>query len=181
MRASFLIFFLAATAFGDMFTAPANLHLKPHSRVIVLAGAPSIVDVPFSGLIAEAAKTYGVDARLIAEVIRRESRFRQNAMSPVGACGLMQLMPATARILGISDIFDPRQNIFGGTQYLRKLLDNYNGDLDRVLAAYNAGPGAVQKYNGVPPYAETRAYVTSIRARLDYTSPHFSLLRNTSK
>ena len=83
--------------------------------------------------------------------------------------------------MGITDIFDVRQNIFGGTQYLRRLLDNYNGDLDRALAAYNAGPGAVQKYNGVPPYAETKAYVASIRARLDYDSPHFSLLRSTSK
>jgi soluble lytic murein transglycosylase-like protein len=115
--------------------------------------------------------------------MRRESRFNQSAVSPVGACGLMQLMPATARVLGITDIFDARQNIFGGTQYLRRLLDTYQGDLNRVLAAYNAGPGAVEKYNGVPPYAETRAYVASIRAHLDggYDSPHFSLLRSTSK
>jgi soluble lytic murein transglycosylase-like protein len=180
MRASFLIFFLAASAFADTFTAPASIHLKPHARVIVLEGAARI-DVPFSGLIAEAAGAYKVDQRLIVEVMRRESRFNPNAVSPVGACGLMQLMPATARVFGVNDVFDARQNIFGGTQYLRRLLDAYNGDLDRVLAAYNAGPGAVEKYNGVPPYAETRAYVASIRGRLDYDSPHFSLLRNTSK
>ena len=180
MRASFLIFFLAASAFADTFTAPANIHLKAHSKVIVLAGMPR-VDVPFSALIAEAAKLHGVDPRLVAEVMRRESRFNPNAVSPVGACGLMQLMPATARLLGVTDVFDARDNIFGGTRYLRQLLDTYHGDLDLVLAAYNAGPAAVQKYNGVPPYAETRAYVSSIRARLDYDSPHFSLLRNTSK
>ena len=184
MRTSFLIFFLAASAFAEPFTAPANIKLKAHPKVIVIEGAPAArIDVPYSYLFAEAAKTYGVDPRLIAAVARRESAFNPNAVSRVGACGLMQLMPATARVLGISDIFDVRQNIFGGAQYLRQLLDAYNGDLDRTLAAYNAGPGAVDKYNGVPPFAETRAYVASIRASLErtYDSPHFSLLRNTSK
>jgi soluble lytic murein transglycosylase-like protein len=180
MRASFLIFFLAASAFAEPFTAPANIKLKAHPRVIVIESAPR-VDVPFSMFIGEAAKAFGVDPQLIVEVMRRESRFNPNAVSPVGACGLMQLMPSTARILGVTDVFDARQNIFGGTQYLRRLLDAYDGDLDRTLAAYNAGPAAVQKYNGIPPFAETRAYVTSIRARLDYNSPHFSLLRSTSK
>lgn len=181
MRASFLIFFLAASAFAEPFTAPATVKLKAHPRVIVIEGAPR-VNAPFSDLIAEAAKAYGVDPRLIVAVARRESAFKPNAVSRVGACGLMQLMPATARVFGITDIFDVRQNIFGGTRYLRQLLDTYSGDLDRTLAAYNAGPGAVDKYNGVPPFAETRAYVASIRASLDrYDSPHFSLLRNTSK
>lgn len=182
MRASFLIFFLAASAFADPFTAPANIKLKPHARVIVIEGAPQI-DAPFSSLFAEAARTYGVDPRLVVAVARRESAFNPNAVSRVGACGLMQLMPATARVLGISNIFDVRENVFGGAQYLRRLLDTYNGDLDRTLAAYNAGPGAVEKYNGVPPFAETRAYVASIRAALSssYDSPHFSLLRSTSK
>jgi len=163
---SFLILFVAASAFGDPFTAPANLKLKAHPRVIVIEGAPRI-DVPFSGLIAEAARAYGVDPRLIVAVARRESRFNPNAVSRVGACGLMQLMPATARLLGISDIFDVRQNVFGGTQYLRMLLDSYHGDLNLTLAAYNAGPAAVQKYNGVPPFRETRAYVASILAALE--------------
>ncbi len=181
MRASFLIFFLAASAFAEPFTAPANIKLKAHPRVIVIEGAARII-TPFSTLIAEAARAYGVDPRLIVAVARRESAFNPNAVSRVGACGLMQLMPATARILGITDIFDARQNVFGGARYLRQLLDTYGGDLDRTLAAYNAGPGAVDKYNGVPPFAETRAYVASIRASLDrYDSPHFSLLRSTSK
>ena len=76
----------------------------------------------------------------------------------------MQLMPATARFVGVTDVFDARQNIFGGTRYLRTLLDTFDGDLDLTLAAYNAGPGAVQKYKGIPPYRETRAYVKAVRA-----------------
>ncbi len=111
----------------------------------------------------DAAREHGIDARLLAAVAHRESRGNPNAVSPVGACGVMQLMPATARYLGVKDIFDPRQNVFAGARYLRTLLDTFNGDLDLTLAAYNAGPGAVAKYHGVPPYRETRAYVASIR------------------
>ena len=137
-----------------------------------------------NGLFEEAAQMHGVDARLLAAIAGRESAMNPNAVSPVGACGLMQLMPATARILGVTNIFDPRENVFGAARYLRKLLDMYDGDLDRTLAAYNAGPGAVQRYNGVPPYPETLAYVKNVRARYErasYASPHFSLVRNTSK
>jgi soluble lytic murein transglycosylase-like protein len=137
-----------------------------------------------AGLFEEAAQMHGVDARLLVAIAGRESAMNPNAVSPVGACGLMQLMPATARILGITNIFDPRENIFGAARYLRKLLDTYHGDLDLTLAAYNAGPGAVQRYNGIPPYPETQAYVKNVRARYErasYASPHFSLVRNTSK
>src|SRR6185436_13685699 len=114
--------------------------------------------------IEEAARTHGVDPRLVAAVARRESAWNANAVSNVGACGIMQLMPATARYLGVTNVFDPRENIFGGTRYLRTLLDTFNGDLDLTLAAYNAGPGAVEKYRGVPPYRETPAYVAAVRA-----------------
>ena len=114
-------------------------------------------------MISDAAKTHGVDPRLVAAVARRESAWNANAVSRTGACGLMQLMPATARFLGITNIFDPRENILGGTRYLRTLLDTFHGDLDLTLAAYNAGPGAVLKYGGVPPFAETRAYVAAVR------------------
>lgn len=112
----------------------------------------------------EAARAHGVDPRLVAAVARRESAWKANAVSPVGACGIMQLMPATARYLGVKNVFDARENIFGGTRYLRTLLDTFGGDLDLTLAAYNAGPGAVAKYNGVPPYRETRAYVKAVKA-----------------
>ncbi len=117
-----------------------------------------------SDVIAEAAQTHGVDPRLVAAVVRRESAFNVKALSPVGASGLMQLMPATAKFLGVTDVFDARQNVLGGTRYLRTLLDAFDGDLDLALAAYNAGPGAVAKYNGVPPFSETRAYVMAVRS-----------------
>jgi len=112
----------------------------------------------------DAARTHGVDPRLVAAVARRESAFNSRAMSNKGACGIMQLMPATAQYLGVRNVFDARENIFGGTRYLRTLLDTFDGDLDLTLAAYNAGPGAVQKHRGVPPYRETRAYVAAVRA-----------------
>ena len=114
--------------------------------------------------IGDAARKHGVDPRLIVAVARRESRFNASAVSPVGACGVMQLMPATARYLGVKNVFDARESVFAGAKYLRSLLDTFHGDLDLTLAAYNAGPGAVQKYNGVPPFRETRAYISSIRA-----------------
>ena len=120
-----------------------------------------------SALITEAGKTHGVDPRLIAAVVHRESAFNPRAVSAVGAGGLMQLMPATARYLGATDVFDARQNVNAGAKYLRMLLDTFHGDLDLTLAAYNAGPGAVQKYNGVPPYRETQAYVRSIRSNYE--------------
>ena len=126
----------------------------------------SLTKVPshYSPIIADAARTHGVDPRLVAAVVRRESGWNPNAVSRVGAGGLMQLMPATAQFLGVTDVFDARQNIYGGTRYLRTLLDTFDGDLDLTLAAYNAGPGAVQKHRGIPPYRETRAYVVAVRS-----------------
>jgi soluble lytic murein transglycosylase-like protein len=117
-----------------------------------------------SAIMSDAAAHHGIDPRLLAAVAQRESRFNPNAVSPVGACGVMQLMPATARYLGVANIMDPRENVMGAARYLRTLLDTFHGDLDLTLAAYNAGPGAVRRYNGVPPFPETQAYVRSIRA-----------------
>lgn len=114
--------------------------------------------------IEEASRRHGVDPRLVAAVARRESAWRADVVSNKGAIGIMQLMPDTARYLGVHNAFDARENILGGTRYLRTLLDTFNGDLDLTLAAYNAGPGAVAKYRGVPPYRETRAYVAAVRA-----------------
>lgn len=130
------------------------------------SGARLTQPVPpyLSSIFAEAAARHGVDPRLLAAVARQESAYNPRAVSPVGAQGVMQLMPSTARYLGVRDSFDARQNVMGGARYLRKLLDTFHGDLDLTLAAYNAGPGAVQKYRGVPPYRETRAYVKAIRA-----------------
>ena len=118
----------------------------------------------FAGIIDDAARRYRIDPALLDSVIRQESGFRPDVVSSAGAVGLMQLMPGTARELGVSDPFDPAQNVEGGAKYLRSLLDRYDGRLDLALAAYNAGPGAVDHFGGVPPYRETREYVSSIMA-----------------
>jgi hypothetical protein len=102
----------------------------------------------------------------VKAIMAVESEFDQWAVSSKGARGLMQLMPDTARRLGVADSFDARQNIFGGTQYLRMLLDQFGGDVDLALAAYNAGPNAVLRYGGLPPYRETRGYVQKVQAQL---------------
>ena len=119
------------------------------------------------GSIEAAARKYNLPSKLIRSVIRAESNFRADAVSPAGAQGLMQLMPATARELGVTDPFDADQNIDGGAKYLRQMLDRFDGDLRRALAAYNAGPGTVQKYNGDVPYRETRNYVRRVLAGMD--------------
>ncbi len=108
------------------------------------------------------AKLHGVDRALVRAVIHAESAFNSQARSRVGAQGLMQLMPQTAAELGVSNPFDPEQNIEGGVRYLAMLLERYDKDTRLATAAYNAGPGAVQEYGGVPPYAETQAYVKRI-------------------
>jgi soluble lytic murein transglycosylase-like protein len=118
----------------------------------------------FAGIIDAAARQNRLDPALLDSVIRQESGFRADVVSGAGAVGLMQLMPATARELGVSDPFDPAQNVEGGAKYLRSLLDRYDGRLDLALAAYNAGPAAVDHFGGVPPYRETQEYVSSIMA-----------------
>jgi soluble lytic murein transglycosylase-like protein len=116
-------------------------------------------------LAGEAARRHGLDPALVRAVVAVESGFQPEAVSPKGAQGLMQLMPATARELGVADPFDAAANLDGGSRYLRSLLARYEGDLPKALAAYNAGMGAVARHRGVPPYAETRQYVKKVLGR----------------
>lgn len=121
----------------------------------------------YDDLIDEAAAAHELDADLIHAVIQAESAFDPHAQSPVGAQGLMQLMPALQKELGVEDPFDPRQNVMAGTKYLKKLIDRHSGNLALALASYNAGPANVTRYKGIPPFKETRTYVKKIKALLD--------------
>jgi soluble lytic murein transglycosylase-like protein len=123
----------------------------------------------YDTIVNNAAIIYGVDSALIKAVIKTESNFDPYAVSNKGACGLMQLIPGTAERFGVTDVFDPKENIYGGTQYLGWLTTYFKGDLELVLAAYNAGEHAVEKYNNqIPPYKETINYVKKVFKFLDY-------------
>jgi soluble lytic murein transglycosylase-like protein len=137
----------ASDAFAAMLNGAANM------------GAASGGAVDLDAIFARASSVYGIPEDLLKAVARAESGFDPNAVSRCGAVGVMQLMPGTARALGVSNSYDPEQNIMGGAKYLRQMLDEFGGDVELALAAYNAGPGAVRKYGGVPPYAETQNYV----------------------
>jgi soluble lytic murein transglycosylase-like protein len=126
------------------------------------AAVKTDVKADVKDVVAAASYKHQIDADFINSVIHAESGFNPHAISPKGARGLMQLMPGTATQLGVNDPFNPAANVDAGTKYLRELLLRYNGDLAKTLAAYNAGPGRVEQYHGVPPYHETRAYVTRI-------------------
>ena len=119
---------------------------------------------PYASEITAAAKANGLDPALLAGLIKQESGFNPTAGSPAGARGLAQLMPATAAGLGVTNVLDPVQSINGGAKYLAQQLKTFGGDVAKALAAYNAGPGAVQRFGGIPPYAETQNYVRIVQA-----------------
>ena len=132
-----------------------------------VAGTGSGGDGPFKAEIDAAAQKYGLDPAVLRGLIHQESNFDPNARSGAGAVGLTQLMPGTAASLGVTNPLDPAQSIDAGARYLRQQLDAFGGDVQKALAAYNAGPGAVKRYGGVPPYAETQNYVRQVMAYAD--------------
>ena len=162
-----------------LFGAPVKPKASPKSegtwtKAEVHVSIDSFAALPaylaYDDIIEEAATANGIDADLVHAVIQAESSFNPLAESRVGAQGLMQLMPDVQRDYGVVDPFDPRDNIMAGTKHLKRLLDRHKGDIALALASYNAGPGNVTKYKGVPPFKETREYVKKIRAILSETA-----------
>jgi hypothetical protein len=124
-------------------------------------------EIPYGELIYRKAKKYDVDPALVAAVIEQESRFKPRARSHVGARGLMQLMPRTGRWMGARDLYSPEQNVDAGVKYIKYLDKRFNGDLRKIIAAYNGGEGNVKRYNGIPPFRETRQYVKKVMKNYD--------------
>ena len=150
---------------GEPLSAPARSTGLPPPR-----GRNVLDDATFETLVRRESLAVGISPSLVAAVAQTESGRNPSATSAAGAAGMMQLMPATARALGVADPYDPAANVRGGATYLRDLLERFNGNVRLAVAAYNAGPGAVERYGGVPPYVETQHYVTRVldayRARL---------------
>src|SRR6202167_1014274 len=152
---------------GTVSVAAADLlAVEPEEHFASVPVPPAIAAGPFGNLIHAAAEKHGVDESLITWVIAAESNFNPRAVSRRRAQGLMQLLPKTAALYSVANIFDPAQNIDAGTHYLKDLLARYHGDLRLALAAYNAGPEMVERYGGIPPFHETQSYVKQITAKL---------------
>lgn len=144
---------------------PRPARPEPPSPAALLACAPLSAAV-LAPVFDRASASYGLETALLRAVAQKESALQPCAVSPAGAMGLMQLMPETASMLGVSDPFDAEQSILGGARYLRLLLDRFDNNLALALGAYNAGPARVETYGGIPPFRETRNYVTTILSRL---------------
>jgi len=157
---------LALAAPASLAEVPLDaVALVPESAVADTAAQGSTIPLTYAAKVAELAHRFDLSPALIEAVVWQESRWRENAVSPVGARGLAQLMPGTARDLGV-DSSDPFANLEGGARYLREQLDRFDGDLEKALAAYNAGPGRVIRANGIPRIRETQVYVAAIMGRL---------------
>jgi len=152
---------------GEVGILPAEVRGFVPDEVIDEVLAPMAAGTDVRALAIATARRHGVDPNLVLAVVAVESGFQPDAVSHKGAQGLMQLMPATARELGVTDALDPAQNLDGGTRYLRMLVAQYGGDLGKALAAYNAGPGAVKRHRGVPPYRETHHYIDKVLKRYE--------------
>ncbi|MCG0278608.1 MAG: lytic transglycosylase domain-containing protein [Thermanaeromonas sp.] len=137
----------------------APSQLKREATPSMVAG----VTGGYHHLLEEVARKYRLPLNLLQGLVKVESNFNSRAVSPSGALGLMQLMPETARALGVKDPFDPSENLEAGARYLRQMLDLFRGNVELALAAYNAGPGVVQRYGGIPPYKETREYIERVK------------------
>ena len=157
-----------STALQTAQSTPASFASMASATPIPTAASsgPSelLAGTPYGAEITAAAQANGVDPALLAGLIKQESGFNPSAGSGAGAKGLTQLMPGTAAGLGVTNVLDPVQSINGGAKYLKQQLDAFGGDVTKALAAYNAGPGAVQRFGGVPPYAETQNYVRIVQA-----------------
>lgn len=154
----------AQSQFGTLLANPttsvqAQISEQPELRGYAQSSKPQLLS-----MISQISKKHGVDEKLVKALVQQESGFNPNAKSHCGAMGLMQLMPSTAKTLGVRDAYNPVQNVDGGVRHLKWLLSKYNGNVILALAAYNAGSGAVDKYKDVPPYAETQNYVKKILA-----------------
>ena len=160
----------AAEVASYVSSRPAGTSTSTDPNYAVISRGRRVSSREIDDVIEKTAQKHSVDANLVRALIKQESNFNPSAVSNKGAMGLMQLMPGTARQLGVSDPFDPQQNIDAGVKHLKQLLDNYNGDVRLGLAAYNAGEGAVARNHGVPPYRETQDYVKRITERAGYAN-----------
>lgn len=160
----------AAEVTSFVSSRPAGNPTSTDPNYVAISRGRRVSSQEIDDVIDKAAQKHNVDPNLVRALIKQESNFNPSAVSNKGAMGLMQLMPGTARQLGVSDPFDPQQNVDAGVKHLKQLLDNYNGDVRLGLAAYNAGEGAVARNKGVPPYRETQNYVKRITERAGYAN-----------